>query len=207
MEREGYPWLRRAARRMADLYDLYRVDHVVGLYRTYYSPERRQRAPRFVPPDEPAQTRERRGACSRILSQGARVIAEDLGTVPDFVRASLEGLQIPGYRVQRWEKNWEAGGNAFRDPARWPAVSVATTGTHDTDSVADWYDGLDDAERRQLLAPPSSLALRDRAGVLPGPAVEPLARACPRRRSGAAADVRWPGRCRSATRFATRCSG
>jgi 4-alpha-glucanotransferase len=160
MERNGYAWLEERARRMADLYDLYRVDHVVGVYRTYFIPN--DGGPRaFVPDTEPAQTRNGEGVLG-IFSKGARVIAEDLGVVPDFVRASLVRLEVPGYRVQRWEKNWEAGGDAFRDPAKWPAISVATTGTHDTDSVADWFDGLPPEERRQLLALPQLEVLRTR---------------------------------------------
>jgi 4-alpha-glucanotransferase len=159
MAREGYPWLTGRARRMAQLFDLHRVDHVVGLYRTYFFPSDGS-APAFVPADEPAQI-ENGERVLGILSQGARVVAEDLGTVPDFVRASLARLAIPGYRVQRWEKNWEAGGTAFRDPAGWPAVSVATTGTHDTESLADWYEGLTAEERQQLLALPQLASLRN----------------------------------------------
>ncbi len=95
---------------MADLFDLHRVDHVVGLYRTYYFPSDGS-APAFVPADEPAQ-----------IANGERVLADPArrarawsrrtsARCPDFVRASLERLGIPGYRVQRWEKNWEAGGD------------------------------------------------------------------------------------------------
>ena len=97
----------------------------------------------------------------RQFSQGARVIAEDLGTVPDFVRASLSRLGIPGYRVLRWEKD----GEVFRDPKAWPAVSLATTGTHDTDSLADWWESLPAAERKALLALPGLGALALRAPV------------------------------------------
>ena len=32
------------------------------------------------------------------------VIAEDLGVIPPFVRASLGSLGVPGYKVMRWEK-------------------------------------------------------------------------------------------------------
>jgi 4-alpha-glucanotransferase len=162
MERNGFAWVTERARRMADLYDLYRVDHVVGLYRTYYFPDDGSPAA-FIPSEEPEQVRNGERLLG-IFSEGARVIAEDLGTVPDFVRESLQRLGIPGYRVLRWEKNWEAGGNAFRDPARWPAVSVATTGTHDTESLADWYDALQEEERAQLLALPQLAELRGRAG-------------------------------------------
>ncbi len=161
MERGGFGWIGERARRMADLYGLFRVDHVVGLYRTYFFPNDGSPAA-FVPEGEPAQTRNGETVLG-LMSRGARVIAEDLGTVPDFVRASLGRLAIPGYRVLRWEKNWEAGGGAFRDPARWPAVSVATTGTHDTEPLGEWYDGLSAAERGQLLALPGLDALRAHA--------------------------------------------
>ncbi len=161
MASQGFPWLTLRARRMARLFDLHRVDHVVGLYRTYFFPVDGS-PPAFVPADEPAQVANGERVLG-ILSEGAQVIAEDLGTVPDFVRASLARLGIPGYRVQRWEKNWEAGGTAFRDPAAWPPVSVATTGTHDTESLADWYEALSAEERAQLLALPALAGLRARA--------------------------------------------
>jgi 4-alpha-glucanotransferase len=157
MAREGYPWMTERARRSAELFGYYRVDHVVGLYRTYFRPEGGGPAA-FIPADEPEQTRNGESVMT-ILSRGARVIAEDLGVVPPFVRASLQRLGIPGYRVLRWEKE----GAAFRDPAAWPALSVATTGTHDTESLADWYDALPDDERRALLQIPGLSALRVRA--------------------------------------------
>jgi 4-alpha-glucanotransferase len=161
MDREGYPWLSARAARMALLYDVYRVDHVIGLYRTYYFPNDGSPA-RFVPSEEPAQIKNGEQVLG-LFSRGAKVIAEDLGVVPDFVRASLERLRIPGYRVQRWEREWKQPGQPFRDPRQWPAVSVATTGTHDTESVAEWFEAIGDEERRALLALPALAPLRDRA--------------------------------------------
>ncbi len=161
MAADGYPWLVERARRMADLYDLYRVDHVVGLYRTYFFPNDGTPA-RFVPAEEPEQI-ENGEAVLRICTEGAQVVAEDLGVVPDFVRESLTALGIPGYRVQRWEKNWKEGGYAFRDPAAWPPLSLATTGTHDTESTADWYEALPEEERAWLLNLPELAPLRERA--------------------------------------------
>jgi 4-alpha-glucanotransferase len=157
MTREGLPWISERARRYAELYGAYRVDHVVGFYRSYYRPNDGG-PPAFVPETEPEQV----ANGERVLaafSRGARVIAEDLGVVPDFVRASLDRIRIPGYRVLRWEKD----ASVFRDPARWPAVSLATTGTHDTDSLADWYEGLEAAERKALLAIPGLAGLAPRA--------------------------------------------
>lgn len=160
MQQEDHPWIRERARRMAELYGAYRVDHVVGLYRTYFYPNDGG-PPAFVPADEPAQVQNGEAVLG-IFAKRARVIAEDLGTVPDFVRASLGRVGIPGYRVLRWEKSWETGGDHFRDPARWPTLSVATTGTHDTDTSADWFDALEPGERAQLLDLPPLAALKAR---------------------------------------------
>ncbi len=160
MERNGFAWLEERARRMADLYGVYRVDHVVGMYRTYFFPNDGTPAA-FIPAEEPAQIRNGETTLG-ILGQGARIIAEDLGTVPDFVRASLARLGVPGYRVLRWERRWHDPGQPFRPPREWPAVSVATTGTHDTESLAEWWDTMPDEERRELLALPELSALRDR---------------------------------------------
>ncbi len=161
MEAAGHLWLNARADRMAALYGFYRVDHVVGLYRTYYF---EGGAPAgFTPSEERAQIANGERVLG-IFSRGARVIAEDLGVVPPFIRTSLDRLEIPGYKVQRWERDYHAPGEPFHDPAEWPAVSVATTGTHDTDSLADWYEGLSDEDREKLLAIPALAPLRAKAG-------------------------------------------
>ncbi|HTP28692.1 MAG TPA: 4-alpha-glucanotransferase [Anaeromyxobacteraceae bacterium] len=157
MANNGFHWMNERARRSADLYGLYRVDHVVGLYRTFYRPKDGGK-PAFIPDTEPAQI-ENGEKMMEVFSQRARVIAEDLGVVPDFVRTSLTRCGVPGYRVLRWEKD----DCVYRDPAKWPALSVATTGTHDTDSLADWYDGLGDEEREAFFEIPDLARLRERA--------------------------------------------
>jgi 4-alpha-glucanotransferase len=160
-----FTWMRERARRAAELFGLFRVDHVVGLYRTFYRPGLQPSAGpgRFTPEREEDQLKlgERVLAIldGRDEGQRGRVIAEDLGVVPDFVRASLNRLEIPGYRVLRWEKDV----TVFRDPASWPAVSVATTGTHDTEAVAEWYDALSAEERRAFLELPGLEPLRARS--------------------------------------------
>jgi 4-alpha-glucanotransferase len=59
---------------------------------------------------------------------------------------------VPGFRVFRWERLWHDEGQPFRDPADYPAVSVATTGTHDTEPMAIWWDGLPADERQKVAA-------------------------------------------------------
>ena len=91
-----------------------------------------------------------------LLGEKAEVLAEDLGTVPDFVRASLAAQEIPGTKVLRWENDL----GVPRDVTRFSRVSVAVTGTHDTESLATWWEALDDRERELQLAQPQLSFLR-----------------------------------------------
>jgi 4-alpha-glucanotransferase len=151
---EDYRWLRERARRSADLFDGYRVDHLVGFYRTY-GRVRNGGEGFFTPPDEPSQRALGETLLELFRGAGAEIIAEDLGTVPDFVRASLARLGIPGYRVFRWERRWHVDGQPFRDPSEYPPLSVAASGTHDTEPIAIWWDAAPEADRRKVSELPS----------------------------------------------------
>jgi 4-alpha-glucanotransferase len=148
--RTDYRWLRQRARRAADLYAGYRIDHLVGFYRTYVFPRTSAGKPHFTPEDEAAQLALGEQVLRVFADAGSQIIAEDLGTVPDFVRASLVRLGIPGYRVLRWEREWKTDEQPFRDPLMYPAASVATSGTHDTEPMAVWWNQALPEERAQL---------------------------------------------------------
>jgi 4-alpha-glucanotransferase len=149
----NFDWLRVRARRNADLYDGYRVDHLVGFYRTYFrAPDG---VPEFTPPDESSQTRQGERVLCVFREPGTEIIAEDLGVVPDFVRASLTRLSVPGYKVFRWERRWHDPKQPFRDPRDYPPVSVATSGTHDTEPMVIWWEGAPLEERNAVLDVPS----------------------------------------------------
>jgi len=156
-----YDWLRERTRRSADLFDGFRIDHLIGFYRTYV--RKPDGGAGFIPGDEGAQ----RALGERLLSVfgewGASLIGEDLGTVPDFLRVSLAERGIPGMKVMRWERNWHADGHPFRDVTAYPDASVATSGTHDTETLAEWWDSADVHERQAVLRIP---LLRD-AGLSP----------------------------------------
>ncbi|MFI5177581.1 MAG: 4-alpha-glucanotransferase [Vicinamibacterales bacterium] len=148
-----FAWIRQRARRMAALYDSVRVDHLVGYFRTYGRlPDGRAF---FIPPDEPSQIRQGDQILRIFLETGTEVLAEDLGTVPDFVRASMADLGVPGCKVLRWERDYHSGHQGFIDPSAYPPVSVALTGTHDTETLAAWWDGASEDERRAFLSVPS----------------------------------------------------
>jgi 4-alpha-glucanotransferase len=151
---EDFRWLRERARRSADLYDGYRIDHLVGFYRTYGRLLHGGDG-FFSPADEATQLTLGERVLAVFRGAGAEIIAEDLGIVPDFVRASLARLGVPGFRVFRWEREWHTPGQPFRDPSQYPAVSVAASGTHDTEPMAAWWDESSGADRRSVSALPT----------------------------------------------------
>jgi len=148
-----FDWLRHRARRNADLYDGYRVDHLVGFYRTFYRPMDGGQ-PLFTPGEETEQVALGERVLSVLREPGAEIIAEDLGVVPDFVRASLARLAVPGYKVFRWEREWHTPDHPFKDPTAYPAVSVATSGTHDTEPMVVWWETAPLEEREAVLEIP-----------------------------------------------------
>jgi 4-alpha-glucanotransferase len=178
MRANDFAWLRRRARYAGSLYDRFRIDHVVGLYRTYTRPlQPRDANGRLVEGTfDPAEPRAQLAHGERVLSamkiaaleRSATLIAEDLGVIPQWVRASLARLDVPGYKVLIWEKNDDG---SFKDPAEYPRRSVSALGTHDTDSCVVWWETREDNERLEFAKIP---AVKDRASSLTaqfGPAV------------------------------------
>lgn len=144
LAQDGDAWLKRRAKHAAATYDVRRIDHAIGYFRQYLRDELTPKG-RFVPADEPAQ-RARGEKNFRLLSEGAGIVAEDLGVIPRFARDVLASLGLPGYQVMRWSR--EDG--VYRDPRHYPEVSLVTTGTHDTETMRTWWEGAPAWERETV---------------------------------------------------------
>ena len=151
LRRSRFAWWRRRARHARELYDVFRIDHLVGLYRTYGIPMGEGGTPGFVPPNQEDQLAQGRDLLQALLDEvrgEAAIVAEDLGVVPAWVRESLAELDIPGYKIFRWERS----DGSYIDPRRYSPLSLATTGTHDTDTLVEWWNTLAESERSAVIA-------------------------------------------------------
>jgi 4-alpha-glucanotransferase len=115
-----------------------RVDHALGLDRLWVIPEGCSSS-EGVYLSMPATVLK---AIIAIEAHAANavVIAEDLGTVPPGLRDDLSARGMLGMRVLAFER--EANG-AFLPTKNWDRDAVAMTGTHDTPTVAGWWNGKD----------------------------------------------------------------
>jgi 4-alpha-glucanotransferase len=156
MRARNFDFLRMRVRHARELYDLLRIDHVVGLYRTYsYRPDDKVGG-EFDPATAAAQRAQGLEIMQIVLKEAGsmQIVAEDLGVIPKFVRETLSALAIPGYKVMRWEKEQTEDTNISRPfvkPADYPSMSLATTGTHDTETLAEWWAAISEDERMRLM--------------------------------------------------------
>ena len=165
MRGNNFQWWRERVRAVRRVFHLCRIDHIQGFYRIYgfpWQPRRNKeflplnwlqmlqrtggRAPHFVPRDD--NTPENRELNKRegeeyvrvVLEEAgaARVIGEDLGVVPEYVRPNLRSLGIAGFKIPQWESyNVIIPGEAYE------RLSVATYATHDHQPIrALWDDAL-----------------------------------------------------------------
>ncbi len=153
MRAEGFKVLRARARHASALYDLLRIDHVVGLYRTFNFGSELDAPGIFTPIDEVDQLRQGEEVIRTIKQEvgATELIAEDLGTVPPWVRQSLTRLGVPGYKVMQWERDWGHADEPFLGPSTYPELSLATTGTHDTEPLTVWWHSQPIAEREKFV--------------------------------------------------------
>ena len=156
MRHDDYAWWRQRIGGVRDLFHVFRIDHILGFYRIYSFPWRPERNAEFLPLDaeeasrraghrlpqfkpHPDDTWEHREAnrvqgdtLLRMVLDAAgetRLIGEDLGTVPDYVRPNLTALGIAGFKIPIWESDPHTG--ELLPGGEYARLSLATFGTHD----------------------------------------------------------------------------
>jgi 4-alpha-glucanotransferase len=145
MEKDGHSWWRARIRAARDQFDLFRIDHAIGFFRTWLLRSGRRGNGFDILDAREQETRGRRFfSMARREGAPARVVAEDLGLLPDYVPPVLRSLEIPGYKVARWE--FEKKG-VFENPRDYPRLSVAAAGNHDVDPLATWWGRLPAREK------------------------------------------------------------
>lgn len=147
MDADDLGWIRARTRHAARLYDRFRLDHVVGLFRMFVI-RGAERA--FDPSEEEAQPARGDRVLTAMVGSArpAKIVAEDLGVIPDFVRETLGRLKIPGYKVIPWERDYVR--HVYNAPDTFPEVSIASWSTHDTAPIGAWWKELQPWEREGL---------------------------------------------------------
>jgi 4-alpha-glucanotransferase len=164
MRATNFDWWRQRVRGVRRIFHVFRIDHVLGFYRIYAFPWRPQRNKEFLPlsqedmlqqtggrfphyaprdDDNPenrdANCREGEEYLRMALdaAESTRLVGEDLGTVPPYVRPSLQSLGIAGFKIPQWESTPDG---RIIPGAEYQRLSVATYATHDHKPVRAMWD-------------------------------------------------------------------
>jgi 4-alpha-glucanotransferase len=170
MHADNFEWWRQRVRGVRRIFHIFRIDHVLGFYRIYAFPWRPQRNDEFLPLSQeemlcltngrephfaprhdlsPENADANRGEGEQYLrvvleAAGAtRLVGEDLGTVPPYVRPSLHSLGIAGFKIPQWEVTPDGRVTSGREHER---LSVATYATHDHKPLRAMWDDAFNAE-------------------------------------------------------------
>ena len=122
-----------------------RIDHVIGLQHLYCIPAGHK-------PDQGAYITYPFDDLAGILAleswrNRCLVIGEDLGTLPPGFSEQLNDHGILSYRVLYFEKDSES--EQYIPPNKYPALALATIGSHDLATLKGWWLGNDIAIREQ----------------------------------------------------------
>src|SRR6476659_4418567 len=195
---QDFAWWRQRVRGVKRIFHIFRIDHVLGCYRIYAFPWRPAKNKEFLPLDwnamlaktggqwphftprddekpENAEANRREGEeyLRMVLAESGatRVVGEDLGTVPGYVRPSLHSLGIAGFKIPQWE---------FRHGQMTPGshferLSVTTYATHDHKPIRQlWAEAVDEKSPTHAQALEDVLKIAQFSGIVPreGPEYE-----------------------------------
>lgn len=141
IENDNYVYLKEKLKYAENFFDLYRVDHFVGLFRIWTvdsgsSLKNGVVEGKFDPAYEKEWEKHGRKIIDAMLQSTSMLpCAEDLGTVPDCSYFTLRKYSIPGTNFQRFMKdNYD-----FVDPHRYRPNSITTVSTHDSSFLINWW--------------------------------------------------------------------
>ncbi len=136
LKAERYRPLRRILAQTLRHAGIIRIDHVLGLNRSFWIPDDGSPGAYIRQPFESLL------AVIKIEAErhNCVIVGEDLGLVPDGFRDTMRGHGFYGYSVMQYEK---AHDGTLRDPGDVPSQVLSCFATHDTPTVKGYEIGRD----------------------------------------------------------------
>ena len=145
MKADGYRWWIDRIGRSLTLYDAVRIDHFRGFYQFWAVPAGAETAREGRWEDGPGMDLFQ---AVEAAFPAPAIIAEDLGTVDEGLRAFLGETGYPGMKVMQFGFT---SPDSDHVPYKYTPNHIAYTGTHDNDTMLGWLWAIPMEEKRRLL--------------------------------------------------------
>ena len=149
MEKDNYAYIKERLRYAENFFDMFRIDHFIGLFRIWTVKKTKRASGRFDPEDE-RKWEEHGRKILNVIVENTKMLptAEDLGTVPDCSPKVLKEYGICGTDWQRTLR----GRDGFIPYDKYRKNSSAVISTHDSSLFTSWWnDEISDAKKKQFL--------------------------------------------------------
>jgi 4-alpha-glucanotransferase len=145
IEANSYDYLREKVKFAQNFYDMFRIDHFVGLFRLWTiklgEPSDTYGLNGVFDPEIEDSWKEHGRKILEAMTENTDMLpcAEDLGVVPGCSYETLKEFAIPGMDVQRWTRDW---GNTydFKAPEKYRENSIAIISSHDMSPLKVWWE-------------------------------------------------------------------
>lgn len=144
LQQSGFAVLAETLREQFRFCGLLRIDHILGFDRAFWCPD-------GLPGVYVMMPKAAMLAVARIEATlaDASIIGEDLGNIPDGLRADLDASGILGCRVAMFERAWQ-GDRGFVHSSTYDPQTLAAFASHDLPTWRGWRKGLDIEWRGRL---------------------------------------------------------
>jgi 4-alpha-glucanotransferase len=149
MRENGFTWWKNKLQYANNFYDIYRIDHAVGLFRLWAIETGRESIEGHFEPIDPTTWKPLGRELLLMLIESSTMlpIAEDLGCDVQLIRPILEEMGICGTNLIRWEKDAH---NKYIDPKDYSPISLTCVSTHDSPTLEQWWN--EDTEEAKAYA-------------------------------------------------------
>ncbi len=141
LEKQKFAYWKEKFHYLENFYDLYRIDHVLGLFR-FWIIERGRTAKqgKFLPSQTALMEIQGERLLKQLLSLSHMLpLAEDLGQRTPTLSKLLRSLEICSHKIFRYARQNNKEGRPFIPFGAYPELSMTSISNHDLEPLALWW--------------------------------------------------------------------
>ena len=140
LRKTNYKWWLTRLKIAENFFHIYRLDHVIGFFRTWNIPKGKKGADGAFDPEDPSKWLDHGKEFLSMLIKNSSLlpIGEDL-VIPQTIKDVLGHLGVCGTNILTWQRTG-AGGLDFVPFPLYPVASITHVASHDTVTLSQWWN-------------------------------------------------------------------